>query len=211
MNKLFWSDPYLSELSTAAREVRGREVLLRETIFFPFSGGQERDEGSIDGIAIVDARWSGGDIVHVLEREPPFGPGDSVTLMIDARRRNALMRLHFAAEIVLVLMMKERPGVEKIGAHISSEKARLDFAMDRPVTPLLGILAERANALIGADLPVESGFSNEERQERFWRIEGFGSLPCGGTHIRRTGEIGPVTLSRKNTGKGKERVEIRLV
>jgi Ser-tRNA(Ala) deacylase AlaX len=208
MKKLFWSDPCLSELHTVVERVEGREVRLAQTIFYAFSGGQERDEGSIDGIAIADARISGGDIVHILEENPPFTPGDSVTLRINPFRRNRLMRLHFAAEIVLVLVMESIPGIEKIGAHISEEKARLDFLLDRPITPLLPGIAERANHLIRENRPVESGFSDPETEERYWKIEGFGSLPCGGTHIRRTSEIGPISLARRNIGRGKERVEI---
>jgi Ser-tRNA(Ala) deacylase AlaX len=45
----------------------------------------------------------------------------------------------------------------------------------------------------------------------FWKIEDFSKVPCGGTHLKRTSEVGALRLKRKNIGKGKERVEIYLV
>ncbi|HAE50502.1 MAG TPA: alanyl-tRNA editing protein, partial [Tistrella mobilis] len=46
---------------------------------------------------------------------------------------------------------------------------------------------------------------------RYWEVEGVARVPCGGTHLRRTGEVGAITLKRVNVGKGKERIEMRLV
>jgi Ser-tRNA(Ala) deacylase AlaX len=70
------------------------------------------------------------------------------------------------------------------------------------------MLTEKANALIAADHPIRSAYSDEASQRRYWEIEGFARVPCGGTHLCRTGEIGPVALKRRNIGKGKERIEI---
>ncbi|MDJ0956199.1 MAG: hypothetical protein QNI91_05070, partial [Arenicellales bacterium] len=64
--------------------------------------------------------------------------------------------------------------------------------------------------LIRADKKIISAYSDEERQQRFWEIEGFAKVPCGGTHLCRTGEIGGIDLKRRNPGAGKERIEIRL-
>ena len=53
-----------------------------------------------------------------------------------------------------------------------------------------------------------SAFSDEENQRRCWGIEGFARVACGGTHLKKTGEVGEIDLKRKNVGKGKERIEI---
>lgn len=79
------------------------------------------------------------------------------------------------------------------------------------VSPVLSALKEEAPALIDADLPIESAFSDMEAQRRYWKIEGFSQVPCGGTHVRRTGEVGRIRLKRDNVGKGKERINITLV
>lgn len=54
-------------------------------------------------------------------------------------------------------------------------------------------------------------FSDVVAQRRFWTVDGFATMACGGTHPATTGEIGMLTLKRKNTGKGKERIEVMLL
>jgi Ser-tRNA(Ala) deacylase AlaX len=208
--KLFWDDPYRAELATRIAAVRGDEVTLEATIFYAMSGGQESDAGSIADRPVIDARKNGRDIVYRLEPGHGLAPGQPATVRIDWERRHRLMRLHLAAEIVLELMYRAFPGIAKIGAHIAADKARIDFAWDASIAPALPAIAEAALALIAADHPIVSAFSDEEAQRRYWEIKGFARVPCGGTHLRRTGEIGAVALKRVNPGKGKERVEIRL-
>jgi Ser-tRNA(Ala) deacylase AlaX len=72
------------------------------------------------------------------------------------------------------------------------------------------LLDAKANELIAADIPIESAFSDVEEQIRYWKIEGFGQVPCGGTHIRRTGELGSLRLQRDRQRKRNERIEIYL-
>ena len=69
---------------------------------------------------------------------------------------------------------------------------------------------EKAQAIIAADTPVISAYSDEAAEKRYWRVEGFGQVPCGGTHPRSTGEVGALRLKRRNPGKGRERIEITL-
>src|SRR5208283_5805549 len=121
--------------------------------------------------------------------------------------RQRLMRLHFAAELVLELAGRALPEARKVGAHISEDKARIDFAWSENLAPLLPGLAAQAQALIDADTPVTSAFEDEAGERRYWEIPGFARVPCGGTHPRRTGEVGRVRLKRSNPGGGKERIE----
>ena len=79
------------------------------------------------------------------------------------------------------------------------------------IAPLLSKFAEDANHIINSNLEIRTGFEDEPNERRYWEIEGFSGVSCGGTHVRRTGEIGPVRLKRNNIGKGKERVEIILI
>lgn len=71
-------------------------------------------------------------------------------------------------------------------------------------------MQEKAEGLIEENHEIISAFSNEESQRRTWEVKGFAKVPCGGTHLRRTGEVGNMILKRKNIGKGKERIEIYL-
>lgn len=210
VEKAFWRDPYQSRLETRIAGVSGNDVTLAATIFYAFSGGQESDSGTIGGRRVLDARKGGREIIYTLEDGHGLQPDDPVAVEIDWARRHRLMRLHLAAEIVLELATQNLPGIEKIGAHIAEDKARIDFAWTENIAKMFPMMSERANALVAADHPIISAFSDEANQRRYWEIEGFARVPCGGTHLKRTGEIGPITLKRVNIGKGKERIEIRV-
>lgn len=206
--KLFWEDPYRTSLDTVVERVEGSSVFLRETIFYALSGGQESDGGTIGGHPVLEAKKTGLDIAYVLAESPPLKPGDPVRVQIDWDRRYRLMRLHFAAELMLELSYQTLTGIEKIGAHISRDKARIDFFWPETIASHFPGLISKANELISQNLAIISAFSDELNEKRYWEIPGFTRVSCGGTHIKHTGEIGRIELKRKNIGKGKERIEI---
>lgn len=206
--KVFWSDPYQTKLSTTVSTVSGNDVTLSETIFFAFSGGQESDSGTINGQTVLVAQKRGLDIVYTLAEGHGLSVGQSVLIQIDWARRYQLMRLHFAAELVLELFYKTLGEVNKVGAHIAPDKARIDFAWPESITPLLPSIEAEANAIISANMEIITGFEDELTERRFWEIAGFSRVPCGGTHVKRTAEIGTIKLKRNNKGRGNERVEI---
>ncbi len=64
--------------------------------------------------------------------------------------------------------------------------------------------------MIAEDREIVSAYSDEEAEQRYWEVPGFARVACGGTHLKRTGEVGAITLKRDNIGRGKERIEIYL-
>ena len=208
--KIFWIDPYCINKEATVTSSLGTEIMLDATIFFAFSGGQESDQGTIGGIEVLSAKKEGLEIVYTLPPDHGLTIGQKVQIEIDWVRRYRLMRLHFAAELVLELFYRELDGVNKVGAHIAQNKARIDFSWPQSISPLLSKFSENANRIIASNLEIRTGFDDEANERRYWEIEGLSRVPCGGTHVRRTGEIGPIRLKRDNIGKGKERVEIFL-
>ena len=206
-DKVFWQDPYLDHLRTEVSAIDGDIVRLRATIFYANAGGQESDSGTIAGIAVLKAErtaWTSPTL-------PPAGlhAGDEVDVRIDWARRYGLMRHHFAAEMVLQLIYDCEPGILKVGAHISPAKARIDFQRATSISELFPTIQPQADALIAADKPIVTAFSDG-------RIIGG----TGRSRIRPHGlwrhasaqdrEIDGIALKRKNQGKGVERVEIVL-
>lgn len=116
------------------------------------------------------------------------------------------MRLHFATEIILELAYKHLTGIEKFGAHIAEDKSRIDFIWGENISKAFPLLGNEAHDLISADLPIISDFSDEINERRFWEIGGFAKVSYGGTHLRRTEEIGQLRLKRVNIGKSKKRI-----
>jgi Ser-tRNA(Ala) deacylase AlaX len=154
-----------------------------------------------------------------------FVPGANIIMKIDWLRRNRLMRLHFTCELILVLMNRlfnDTPeGVElkpeeidtmikKRGAHIAETGARVDFECDNNIAVYFPKLLEEYNKIIAADLPIKKGFLDEPNQIRYWKLPNIATVPCGGTHVRSTGEIGAIELKRDRANKGVERIRILL-
>jgi len=208
--KVFWEDPYLTTHETTVTTVRGQEVTVASTILYALSGGQESDAGTLAGHPVLEARKEGLEIVYTLPEGHGLAPGMEVSMAIDWPRRRRLMHLHFAAELVLETLYRTLPGVVKAGAHIGPAKARIDLAWPESVSPWLPRLAAEVQALIDADRAITSVFEDEAAERRVWEIPGFARVPCGGTHPRRTGELGRIRLKRDNPGGGKQRIEIYL-
>ncbi len=210
MKKVFWDNPYQRTLDTTVQSVTENSVLCSETIAYSFCGGQESDKVTFNGIPVLDSKREGTLIYYTLPEGHGLKSGDAVTMVIDWPRRYRLMRLHFAAELILEIVTKNY-GFEKVGAHIAETKSRIDFVAPESITPLLPAILEQYNEIIKSDLPIITGFSDEIAQRRFWKIEGFSTVPCGGTHVKSTGEVGFVTLKRQHPGKSLERIEITLI
>ena len=209
-NKVFWKNPYQTELHTRIKSIDDNKVELEETIFYAESGGQESDKGTINGFEVIKAEKSGKSIFYTLKSVSNFVIGQDVLVKIDWTRRYKLMKLHFAAEVVLELFYKRFTNLEKIGAHISENKSRIDFELSESISSLLSEVQAEAQSLIDADLFIESAYSDEKNERRYWKVEDFAQVACGGTHLKKTSEVGQLILKRKNIGKGKERVEIYI-
>ena len=107
MRKVFWDNPYQSHLETRVVSVDNNRILFEETIAFSFSGGQESDKANVNGLAVIHSEIEGNLIYYTLPENHGLKIGDVVTMEIDWPRRHKLMRLHFAAELVLELITQQ--------------------------------------------------------------------------------------------------------
>lgn len=210
LRKVFWDDPYQTELQTTITNVNDNVITLKETIAYAFSGGQQSDDGTVNDFKITNSQKAGKEIYYTIEEGHNFRTGDTVLLKIDWEKRYKIMKLHFAAEIILELVNQNFDRPQKIGANITSEKSRIDFIWENNISEMFPVLEQKAEELIKADKHIISAFSNEGEEIRYWKIEGFAQVPCGGTHIKKTGELGALKLKRNRQGKNKERIEIYL-
>lgn len=209
MKKIFWENPYQTLLNTTVTQVDGERVLFAETIAFSFSGGQESDKAFVNDMPVLNSEIKDKFIYYYLPENHGLKVGEQVVMTIDWARRYRLMRLHFAAELILELVTHQL-NLQKIGAHIAENKARIDFVCRENISPHLPAILHAYQEIIANDLPIIKAFSDETNERRYWEIAGFSKVPCGGTHVNSTAEVGNITLKRVNIGGGKERVEIRL-
>jgi Ser-tRNA(Ala) deacylase AlaX len=210
VRKLFWEDPYLTEIEATVTAVDGDVVTLDRTIAYAFSGGQQSDSGTIGGYEILEAKKDGTEIFYTVPAGHTLKAGDRVSVGIDGEKRYRIMRLHFAAELVLELVYQNYDRPEKIGANITADKARVDFMWKGNISETFPFLERRIQELVDANLDIVSAFSDEQNEQRYWRIDGLAQVACGGTHLKKTGEVGAIRLKRNNIGGGRERIEVYL-
>lgn len=232
---LFREDAYLREATARVLAAGAEGVVLDRTVFYPRAGGQPGDTGVLrwagGEMAVADAlKGPGEGVLHVPApgaRLPEVGA--EVTAVLDWKRRHRLMRMHTSLHLLCSLI----PGAGVTGGQIGAEKSRLDF--DLPDPPAKESLTERLNALVAADHPVTEGWITEAELDanpglvRTLSVQpprGAGRVrlvrigpeaapvdlqPCGGTHVRSTGEIGRVEVAKiENKGKANRRVTLVL-
>jgi misacylated tRNA(Ala) deacylase len=231
---LFRDDAYLRACEARVIGVDERGIRLDRTVFYPQGGGQIGDTGALrlaDGraIQIVDTRKGDGadEVLHLAAPGPvTLSPGDAVTAEIDWPRRYRLMRMHSCLHLLCAVV----PGAVT-GGQIADGRGRLDFDVPGDVLDKDGI-TKRLNALVAADHPAPRRWICDveliarpelvrtmsvkppmgQGRVRLLDIEGIDLQPCGGTHIRRTGEIGRVEVVKiENKGKQNRRVVIGFV
>ncbi|NOR62140.1 MAG: alanyl-tRNA editing protein [Rhodobacteraceae bacterium] len=229
--KLFLADAYLQEAeATVVAHTAEGGLVLDQSLFYPTGGGQMGDQGRFGDIEIATTvKGENGSIVLV----PNDGKGlpaigSTLTQVLDWENRHRMMRLHTALHLLSVVIP-----LPVTGGQIRAEKARLDFAMPEPLEDKQAV-EDTLNALIAADHPVSEQWISEAELDakpelvktmsvqpprgagriRLVRIGGEAQVdlqPCGGTHVRRTGEIGKIRLGKmEKKGRLNRRLHVFL-
>jgi|AntRauTorckE6833_2_1112554.scaffolds.fasta_scaffold58734_1 Ser-tRNA(Ala) deacylase AlaX len=210
--KLFHSDQYQTMCQAIVQSIQDNIVVLDQTVFFAFSGGQESDTGTIGGIEVINAtdtstKDTPGPIEYELNTTPDFIVGDTVTVSIDEKRRQDIMRLHTAVHLVYYFVIERLGDVEIIGSHISQGKGRIDFETEINLNEIREDIQDQLKTYIQQEHDIQTLADESDQNIRWWECEDY-KMMCAGTHVQNTKEIGIVKLKRKNLGSGKERIEI---
>ncbi len=225
---LFRDDAYLRDCHAVVVAMDEQGVELDRSVFYPSAGGQPGDTGWLvlggERLAVTDTRKGTGPnaIMHLVEPPAGLAAGMAVQAVLDWERRHRLMRMHTC----LHLLCRAVDGVVT-GGQIGDGKGRLDF--DLPEAPDKEALAERLNGWIAEDRPVSERWIDADELDarpelvrtlsvkpprgdgrvRLVEIEGVDLQACGGTHVRRTGEIGPVRIAKiEKKGRQNRRVQV---
>jgi len=230
--RLFLDQPTLAQVDATVVSSAPEGIVLDRTIFYARGGGQPGDTGWLrwdaGDVAITDTiKGEGEAILHVPGQGQPLPtPGTVVSAEIDWDRRHRLMRMHTAMHLLCSVIK----GASVTGGSVGADRSRLDF--DLPNPPAKEDLEAGLNALIAADHPVciewvdETVLDTDPGLVRTMSVKpprGTGRLrlmrigddslidqqPCGGTHVSRTGEIGPIQVVKiENKGKQNRRITI---
>ena len=195
-------------------------IVLDRTAFYPTSGGQPHDTGTLAGAAVVDVLDAGEHVIHVLAPcQVPPALGAEVEAAIDWDRRFDHMQQHTAQHLVSAAFLRTA-GAETVSVHLG-ESSTIDFDREALSKDDVVAVEEAVAGVIYDNRPVTVRFVDACEAEalglrrpakrpgplRIVEVEGFDRSACGGTHVRATGELGPVLLRRWERAKGHLRVE----
>ncbi len=208
--KLFLTDPYLSQFDAVVTMVDGVKVSLDRTCFFSASGRQVGDTGEIASVKVIDTQYGERDIVHLLEKEPDFKVGDTITASIDWQRRYAIMKLHFASHVMEHFLFETLGPLTRDRAFVNEKYARMTYEYDNKLPPeKLTEVETKTNTFISRNLEIRQK-KHGKYSEYTYLMCGEITDPCSGIHPKNTQEIGNIKLKRKSGGRGKEMVMVYL-
>jgi len=223
----YLNDPYSMEFESTVREVEPLEggrtaVYLERTFFYPESGGQPADRGTLNGRKVLDVRESDRGVLHIVEGA--FEKGEKVVGLIDRERRFDHMQQHSGQHLLSRVFLDDF-GLATIGFHLGEKTCTIDLDGDEVTTGQVEKVERRVNEIIFGDVPIGDRTVNREEYERLAggdvrsrlpedateirivEIEGIDRSTCCGTHVRSTGEIGIVKILKIDRAKGGPRVE----
>ena len=219
--RLFDHDPYKKDFEAriiARKRAQEKEhVVLDRTLFYPTSGGQPCDGGSLEGLAVVDVIEEGEVIVHVVEGV--VGDKETIRGEIDWDRRFDHMQQHTGQHILSQAFLRIARA-ETNGFHLGNESSTIDLNVAEITAEMIDATESQANAIIyeNRDVIVRRIPSDEIHTVSFRKkpidatdirvveIDGFDSSGCCGTHVRRTGELGLIKVTRWERYKGGSRI-----
>lgn len=215
--RLYYHDCYLREFPARVVESldEGRRVVLDRTAFYPSSGGQPFDVGTLGGAAVIDVFDEGERLIHVVDAPLPAG---EVTGEVDWARRYDHMQQH-TGQHLLSAVFEELFGIKTVSFHMGAEVSTIDVEADSLKPAQLERVEERCAELVAEARPVlitfeESGgdlglrkASERAGTLRIVAIEGIDRSACGGTHVRSTAEIGAILTRKLEKIRGTTRVE----
>lgn len=208
--RLYLEDPYRTEFDAKVIERLTHEqspvVILDQTLFYPESGGQPADSGEIDGTEVVHVLDQDDKILHVLDKHIS---AEHVKGKIDWTRRFDHMQQH-TGQHILSQSFHELFEAETLAFHLGEATSVLEIDLRRIDEDEVEKIEKRANAIVVENREIKSYFIHEDEahtiplrrppkkkgQLRIVEVTDYDYSACGGTHLRRSGEVGLIKISR---------------
>ena len=221
--KLYYQDPYMHEFTASILDKSPLSdgqfaVVLDRTAFYPEGGGQPCDTGTLNDIPVLNVQTRKDEIIHTVAGDPGKDP---VLGKINRRRRFDHMQQHTGEHILsgIFLAMLQ---AENIGFHLGAATCQIDVTLPSLSAEQAREIENAANAVIFDNRFVAAGFVEnaelstyslrkkpgaEFEQIRLVSIPDCDCCPCGGTHVKQTGEVGLLKIRSWEKRKNAIRVE----
>ena len=226
--RLYYDDSYTTRFTNRVtdRSTRGDRpaVELVATYFYPESGGQEADRGTLGDARVLDVLADEeGRVWHVLDSA--LDPGSELAAEVDWARRFDHMQQH-TGQHILSAALERMMNAPTLSSHLGDERGTLEVALVDADWRAVDRLEEAANRVVWEDRPVERHWVTGEEVGRFAlrkpppeerrgsggririvEIPEWDVSACGGTHTRRTGEVGAIKIVRWEKVRGNLRFD----
>ncbi|RMF88042.1 MAG: hypothetical protein D6736_11510 [Nitrospinota bacterium] len=221
--RLYYTDAYQRSFTAVVQaKIPYREktaVELDRTGFYPTSGGQPHDRGTLNGVPVIDVIEDEDRILHVLETDS-LAVGMEVEGKIEWERRFDHMQQHTGQHILSQAFLQVL-GAQTDSFHLGSEIASIDLSCSQLTPEEIYQVEDLCNRIVFENRPVLIHFVESQDQDRFplrkmptrsgllriVEIDRFDHSPCGGTHCRSTGEVGLIKIRRWERVRKRARVE----
>lgn len=206
--RLFFDDPYQIKFESKVLERRQHEnqpvLVLEQTCFYPESGGQPSDKGEINGAQVIEVIEVGNEILHILDKEVP---GDVVSGSIDWKTRFDYMQQHAGQHVLSGCFYTLLQG-ETRSFHLGAEYSTLEINIQKITETDQERVEKLANNIVLQNKDISTCFVSQDKIAevplrrppkkegtiRVVEVSGFDYSACGGTHPRKTGEIGLIKI-----------------
>lgn len=221
--RLYYLDSELLEFSArvvSVDEVDGRPaVILDRTAFYPTSGGQPFDTGRLADIPVADVIDRNGEILHLLDAPPPAVGADVIGRVDPIRRRDHTQQ--HTGQHVLSQAFERSQALRTVSFHLGADVCTIDLDTPALQSSTVKVAETLANQIVLEDRSVVIHVAPADDLERFGlrkptqrtgeirivEVESFDRSACGGTHVKRTGQIGPIKVRRWERRGAASRVE----
>ncbi len=218
--RIYYTDPacreFVATVTTAFVHQGQAAVCLDRTAFYPTSGGQPFDTGTLGNRRVVDVIDDAPRIIHLLDA--PLEPGAMVAGSVDWSRRFDHMQQH-TGQHILSAALERLTANPTLSFHMGSDVSTIDLANVLEPGDMERVEIE-ANRIVWDDTPVAIRFVSQEESQRLQLrkesartgtlrlidIDGCDLSACGGTHVRRTGAVGVIAITAVERFKGGTRV-----
>ena len=219
--RIYYTDSYLAQFSATVAGIDSERLRIRlgHTAFYPSSGGQPHDLGTLAGLSVRDVVESeDGGVVHILAAPASFAPGSTVDAQIDWARRFDHMQQH-TGQHLLSAVFADVAQADTVSFHMGAEWSTIDLACTTLADGLMQRVEQEANSIVTQNRTVTVAFEDVRTVTglrkatdrtgtlRVVTIEGLDRSACGGTHVRQTGEIGSILIRGAEKVRGNLRVE----
>jgi alanyl-tRNA synthetase len=215
-DRLYYQDSYLREFRARVANASPdrKRIYLDRTAFYPTSGGQPFDIGKLGGIEVLDVVDEDGAIAHVLGA--PLEETE-VAGVVDWRRRFDHMQQHTGQHLLSAVLV-ELFDAATVSFHLGAESSTIDVSRSLEIAQIRAA-ERRANEVVWENRPVLVSYrhssedlglrkpTEREGEIRIVSIEDLDRSACGGTHVRATGEIGPILIRKLDRIRGNQRIE----